>query len=327
MAKLLRSRMIQDETVTAGAAVRSDDLPVNPLSAVLLTILARVTAVNTHPTLSNLLAVLSRVEVLYKGQSIVSASLHDLYALAYYLLGRAPHQLRRDDTAAAARIGVTIPILFGRQPYDLNECFPAVRRGELQLQTTPAASFTALDTVTLQVETVELLDAAPKSFLKATTISKTPSAAGDHDVDLPIGNPILGIMLFATTVPTTASSNASINQVRTLVDNVEHGYALTNWETMKGGDALTTNADWQGAELHSRLGAGAPAANDATEPVQWPTHTTRQYAWLDYDPTRNGAFALDTQGRARVHLRINADDAQAIRVIPVERLAIQAATA
>jgi hypothetical protein len=322
MPNLLRARLVQDEAVTAAAAVRSDDLPVNPLSLILYTIRARVTTAFTIATLANLLGVMSRIEVLYKGQAIVSASLADLYMVAYYLLGRPPLQGRKSDAAAAARVWITVPILFGRLPMDPNECFPAVRRGEFQLQSTPAASFTNIDNVTLQVETVELLEAAPKAFLKYTTISKTPAAVGDHDVDLPIGNPMDKLVLFGTTVPADGADTASIGQLRLLMDNVEYGYAFANWESLKGHEPLWCDPDWQGAGLVSRLAAGAPAGDAATEQVEWPAAFWSNYACLPFGLRQDDTMLLQTEGRSRVHLRINADVADAIRVLPVELLAV-----
>ena len=42
------------------------------------------------------------------------------------------------------------------------------------------------------------------------------------------------------------------------------------------------------------------------------------YALLDFDPLDDGSYLLDTKGRARIHLRITADVADAIRIIPTE---------
>jgi len=50
-----------------------------------------------------------------------------------------------------------------------------------------------------------------------------------------------------------------------------------------------------------------------------------QYALLDFDPLNDGSYLLDTAGRARVHLRINADVADAIRIIPTELIDVQTA--
>jgi hypothetical protein len=317
--------MVQDEAVTAAAAVRTDDLPVNPLSVILYTISARVTAAFAPATLANLLAVMSRVEIIYKGQSIVSASLADLYAMAFYLLGRAPLQGRRSTAAADSRVWITVPILLGRHYLDGEECFPASRRGELQIQSTPAAAFVALNLPTLQIETMELPEAAPKKFLKYTSISKTPAATGDHDVDLPIGNPMIGTLLFGTTVPVDGAVTASINQLRLLVDNAEQYYALTNWESIKGHESLWCDPDWQGAALVARLATGAPAGDALTDEVEWPTAFLRNYGFLPFGHRGMDDYNLMTEGRSRVHFRINADVADAIRVLPVETIAIAGA--
>lgn len=322
MATILRSRVAQDEAVAAAGAVMTHDLPVNPLSVVLYTIKAQVAAAFAPATLANLLAVMSRIEVIYKGQSIVAATPADLYAVGYYLLGRAPLQGRKSTQAANARVWVTLPILFGRDWLDGKECFPAVRRGELQLQSTPAASFVGVALPTLQVETVELLDATPERFLKYTTISKTPSAAGDHDVDLPIGNPIHGITLFGTTVPVDGSENASINQLRLLMDNVEYAYAFANWESLKGHEPLWCVPDWQGAGVVARLATGAPAGDALTDEAEWPSAFLRQYAFLPFGRHGMDEYLLQTEGRARIHLRINADVADAIRILPIELIAV-----
>ncbi len=318
----LRSRLINNEAMAAGAAVRTDALPVNPLSVVYLTIRAQSTTANAVGSLANLLATISRVEIAYKGQNIVSASPADLVALAALFSSKVSNPITRGDSANA-NSWITIPILLGRRWYDMDECFPASRRGELLLQITPAAAFTGWGTVTLQAETVELLEAQPKTFLKYTTITKTPTATGDHDTDLPIGNPILGTLLFGTTVPTDASLNKSINQLRLLLDNVEYDYAFTFWETLQAEGLLDVPSFMTLSEhTHRENTAGAYAQNAATLQALWTTHLLENYALLDFDPDLTGDYALMTEGRSRVTLRINADVADAIRVIPIERIAV-----
>jgi hypothetical protein len=323
----LRSRMIQNETLTAGAATRTDDLPVNPLSALLITLLGQNDAINVQASWANIMADIARLEVLYKGQSIISASLADLAALYYHLTGRFPYLGRSSAEADEANWFVTVPILFGPRPFDKGWCFPAVRRGELQMQITPGAAFTDQNDVQLQVETIELLDGAPTRFLKYTTMSKTPTATGDHDVDLPLGNPIRGVQLFGTTVPVDGAVTTSIDQLRMLVDNVEHGYAFANWESLRGESALYRNQPWVSAELVARLTGGAPAANDDTRALESPTSFLRNYAFLEYAPFGQDDYRLMTEGKGRVHLRITAGDTQAIRVIPVEEIAVQGSAA
>lgn len=323
----LRSRLIQNETLTAAGSMRTDDLPVNPLTAILVTLRGQNDAINVAATWANIMAVISRLEILYKGQAIVSGSLADLAAVYYHLTGKFPFLGRQSAEADEANFWVTVPILFGPRVFDRDWCFPAVRRGELQMQITPGSAFTNQNDLTLQVETIELLDAQPKRFLKYTTISKTPTATGDHDVDLPLGNPIRGVQLFGTTVPVDGATTTSIDQLRLLVDNVEHGYAFTNWQTLCGESALWRNQPWVGAELVARLTGGAPAANDDTRALEAPTSFLRNYAYLEYAPNGLDDYRLMTEGKGRVHLRINAGDTQPIRAMPVEEIAIQGAAA
>lgn len=323
----LRSRMIQNETFGAVSTVRTDDLPVNPLSAILLTILGQNDAINVAALWQTIMDCVARVEVLYKGQAIISGSLADLSAMYYHLTDKFPYLGRQSAEADEANFFLTVPILFGPRSHLAEWCFPAVRRGELQLQTTFGAAFTDVNDLQLQIETIELPDASPKRFLKYTTMTKTPTATGDHDIDLPLGNPIRGIQLFGTTVPVDGAVTTSIDQLRLLVDNVEHGYAFANWESLRGESALYRNQPWIGADLVARLTGGAPAANDDTRALESPTSFLRRYAFMNYAPHNQEDYKLLTEGKGRVHLRITAGDTQAIRVMPVEEIAIQGGAA
>ncbi|MBA7557853.1 hypothetical protein ES705_50631 [subsurface metagenome] len=40
--------------------------------------------------------------------------------------------------------------------------------------------------------------------------------------------------------------------------------------------------------------------------------------WMDFDPTRDGQYMIDTRGASRVHLRANYGEAGAIFVAPLE---------
>jgi hypothetical protein len=317
--QFLRQVLVQDETLAVSSS-RTDDLPVNPLTMILLTLrnLNNTADLDNFTNIQNLLTQLSRVEVLFQGSAIVSGSLADLARLNGILLGNPPMQTASSVVDNDAR-SVTVPILLGRKPYWPQECFPAVRRGELQLQLTSAAAQTGVDTLTVQIETVELLGATPSRYLKYTTIAKTPSATGDHDTDLPIGNKIAGALLFGTTVPTGAALTASFGQLRLLLDNVEAYYAKTNWESLHNEMARYIREGVSAGTYRSRENDAAAYAQDALidgEHAQvgfWDN-----YAWLDFNPNGDDSYLLDTKGRARIHLRINADVADAIRILPLE---------
>lgn len=322
MARFLHSVLQQDVTLAAGGSPLRVDLPVNPLSFLLMTIRAQTSTANTLPTLSNLLSVFSSVEILFKGSSIISASLADLARLSVHLW-RAPIAREHLNDDANAVTFVTVPVPFGRTPYDPVEAFPASRRGDLVMVQTIASTFTNITSVSVQTEAVELLDATPERFIKATTISKTPTATGDHDVDLPLGNPILGCLLFGTTVPSGSSFNASIGQVKLLIDNVEQYYSQANWETLHNMASLRRVVDWD-FEGHTHLEnlAAAYTQNVESGPPSDAVRIDNAYAYLDFDPLKDGSYLLQTEGRGRVHLRITADVADAIRVLPVELIAV-----
>src|SRR5579863_5249571 len=224
--RFLWSVLTQSDTVTASTVV-TYDLPVNPLSFIALTITAlnNTGTITNYQLLAGFLKLVSNIAVLYKGQAIISGSLSDVCILNYFLNGMQPNMLNPEKTDDDVRT-VTVPICFARNPYDVNECLFATRKGELQLQITYSAGTTGIDGVAMQIETLELLDAQPQSFCKYTTLSRTPTATGFSDLDLPIGNDHLGYLLFGTTIPSSTSLNSTIGQVKLLLDNVEYDYSL-----------------------------------------------------------------------------------------------------
>ncbi len=372
--------------MTAGEQV-TYDLPVNPLSFIDLRLTPVANALGTSPVLTDILAYITSVEVLWRGSSIVSVSLADLAALVGALTGEYPNQ-ENQGGVASQRSSVKVRIPFGRRRYWTQELLPPVRRGELQLRLTYAATLTRAASLIEHIETVEIPDAAPSRFLKYTTFPKTPTATGDHDVDLPIGNPLIGALLFGTTVPVGATETTSIDALKLLVDNVEFFYSQTRWEelhddflerlkrgpldrpqrgyslsadpasiaantsgtvtvavpgavvgdvvqmTAQGlavglamGEALVTAADVVTVQLLNGTVAAVDDVASMYTYLLWSQgvqRELRQYGWLEFDPFSDPemAFSLVTAGRSRVHLRITADDTAAIRVIPVEMVAI-----
>ena len=323
--RFIRSVLAQDEAVTVSTVV-TYDLPVNPLSHIILSLKAAndTGTITDYAVLTSLLAQIARVEVLYKGQAIVSGSFADIALLQWFLRGAQPYAGNMVKTNNDVR-WVSVVLGFGRRLFDVMQCFPATRKGELQLQLTYAAAQTGIDTLILQAETVELLDGAPGSFFKSTTLTKTPTSTGWHDVDLPVGNDLLGALLFGTTVPTGTSFNASIGQIKLLLDNVEFGYSFANWECVHGEEL--------GARPHMFMNAHTHRGNFTTT-VEGDTGVQQEddglvqlYSFLDFDPLGDGSYAVPTSGHSRCNLRINAEPAaDAIRVIPVELIKVGGAT-
>ncbi len=326
--RFLRQIIVQNETF-AVSTTRTDDLPVNPLSCVLVTLrlLNNNATVADFSSLQAALAQIAKLEILYKGSAVISGSFADLARLYGVLMRHVPMQTKVSLTNDDART-VTVPILLGRRMYDPMECFPAVRRGELQLQMTTAAAVTGVDTPVVQVETVEILEATPQRFMKATTISRTFPATGDNDVDLPIGNKLAGCLLFGTTAPTGAAVTATIGQLRMMVDNVESYYARTNWETLHNELSRYYQESVAGGAFQAEEhGAAANAAGDLLKTGEHgQTGFFNNYAFLDLDPLKDDQYLLDTAGHSRIHLRINAGVADAMRAMPVEIVDVAGAT-
>jgi len=316
MPDFIRSVVAQEETITA-SAVATYDLPVNPLSFIQYVLRWQDGAAvgNTADPIADALSFISKLEVLFRGQAIMSMSAADLWFMMTAITGWRPSIMNLVD-AATERHYLSMIIPFSRIPYDPMQAFPASRRGELQLQVTSTAAVGTVDTPAHIIETVELVDAMPNSFLKCTTISKTPSAAGEHDVDLPIGNQILGAGLFATQVPTGVVTSRDIGEIRLLIDNIEQKYAKSNWEAFQQEQPMRRGLDFM-TNRHTH----AQAANtDVVTGMQLlGIIGAARYAWLEFDPLWDGKYALQTRGRSRVNFRINAETTfTAIRVMPVE---------
>ena len=321
--EFLRSVLAQDEAITESTRV-TYDLPVNPLSHILFTLkfCNDTGTITNYSIVSAALAQINNISVEFKGSAIISMSFADIAMYSQILLRQPIGQNNLTSADNAAR-SLTVVIPFGRQLYNPDECFPAVRRGDLRLVIDYAAAQPGIDTLIAQIETVELPGAAPKQFLKATTSSKTLTSGIGNDIDLPIGNPILGIMLYGTTIPVSTSYNATLGKIKLLVDNVESHYSECNWETLH--NELYRRFPWlpiNDAHAHAYNGV-APDYATSLQP-EGILGINNHYAYLDFDPNDNGVFALVTEGRSRVHLRITADASDDARIIPIEFMTVAA---
>lgn len=319
--EFLRSVLVQDEAVVVSTRA-SYDLPVNPLSHILLTLkgLNETSTMADHVLFAGLLAAITNIAVEFKGTSIFTGSAKDLAILYQRILGIPIGQCANVKTDEAVRM-FTMTLPFGRRLFDPNECFPAVKRGDLRLIIDYAAAQTAFTDLYAQIETVELPGASPKQFLKATTITKTLQSGVGNDVDLPIGNPILGILLYGTTTPIGASYAATIDKVKCLVDNVEAYFSEANWETLHGEFRGRYPVNNQNDE-HIHRGNFTTTVEGDTGFAQDIGAIHEKYSYLDFDPTKDGAYALVTEGKSRVHLRINGGAADAARFMPVELIGV-----
>src|SRR3990172_7375288 len=326
----LHSVAVQDQLISADA-IQTFDLAVNPLSVVLIAL----RPLNDTGTLANmqsykgLCAALNRATVLYRGEAIKSARGEDIAALNYFRWGIMPYQGQHDDTNDERRCAV-LPIIMGRWPFDPKSCFPAVHRGELQLELDMDIADTGYDGLRLSVETIELLDAKPTEYEKWVQVAQTNAATGDADVDLAAtGNLIRGILLFGTTPFAVATPAPSWGRVKVLLDNQEHGFGSADFEVLQ--------------MLHSLWGRQPPAydghmhrvttsgcAQTALATISGPfnvgggiagavdINSWMQYAFMDFDPTGDDRHAMATQGKSSLKLRANFETADLVRAIPIE---------
>ncbi len=317
--EFIHSVLAHDETVAVGTVI-SYDLPVNPLSHTLLTLKYAQNKANDKLLFSNVLAMVSRIEVLYKGSAVFSMSGLDAYACGILVNHFESWGMNNDGNDNDER-ALTLLIPHTRHLYSPSECYPRTTRGELILQITYAAAFTDIDTVFAQIETVEIPEAAPEQFIKMTTLAVTPTAAGQLDIELPIGNRLSELVLWGETIPAADADTATLDKLEILIDNINRFYAESNIETIHNmAGRMFAAPGYHGYHVH-RLAAAAFAQWDDTTPVIPADHAISNHLHLPFDIFRDGRFALETAGKSDVIVRIDAGDTGAIRVIPVEIVA------
>lgn len=317
--EFIHSVLAQNESVTQ-ATVIPYDLPVNPLSHILITIKQQQSEANLPVHHGNIRGTIAKIEVLYKGSGIFSMSGCDAIDMATLLLGFEQWGVNNDGNNDDWRT-ITYLVPFGRKLYWPTECYPASTRGELILQITYATTFSGFDNHAAQIETIELPAAAPERYLRMTTLSVTPTATGEHDVDLPIGHPISDLILYGTSVPAAAVDTPSITYVQILVDNIRRFYSHANFDTLQNMAGLYCQPPTSlGYHVH-RLTGGSYAQYADTSHVIPADHTCKQRLRIPFDINMDGEFILETAGKSSVICRVYAGVADAMRVIPCELVA------
>jgi len=302
--------------------VYTKDLPVNPISFLLLTIKFQNDTAYTKATLGNLLACLDRVTIRFRGSNVIALSGIDLFAYGYILWRKMMHQVNEIDLEDGIR-SITIPIPFGRFPYDPAFAFPATSRGQLIFELDSAAAFTNIEETTWGLEAVELPDGVPTSWLRCTTLAHTPAAVGDTDIELPIGNPLKMIILYGTTVPTDTTATRTINSAQLMVDNAQRYYSKSDFETLHNAMGLRCLPPvFYDDHIHASDMAAAYTQYQDTNPAERAIDKLGHYMLMDLDPTDDGLYILETAGLSDLKLRIDAGDTNAIRILPVELFTI-----
>lgn len=311
----------------ANAAIAADgdeviDLPVNPLSVILLhlTPLNSTAAPADYAFLGAILSALDSIRVSHKGSAIVDLNGYDLAALdlLYHRAGLfQANAVRTDDD----RRSLTIPIFFGRNAYMPSECFPVTKKGELQLAITWDVADTGFDGLRRSIETIELPGATPDFVQKVTTLAQTFAAVGQNDVDLPIGNVIRAILLWGTTGFAGAVPAPSWGQIQLMRDNRQTHFSATDFEVSKAVAGLL-GCQYPPDQDHIHGADLIAAAYGDSDRPQVAVSKAEHYTLLHLDPTGDDLYSLETEGAGRVNVRADAETADAVRVLPIERVPV-----
>ena len=317
------SVVVQNEDVTAGESP-SYDLPVSPMSHLLLTIKFTQTAEVLQCPFMDIPALLAKVEVLYKGAGVTSLNGIDLLACGILICDFESWGVNATGQPEAER-SLTFLVPFGRQLYSPRECYPSTSRGELILQVTWQGTFsTYIDNVKLQVEAVELPDAHPERFLKMTTSFITPTAVADYDVELPIGNQISDIVLWGTTIPLADTATVTIEEVEVRKNNSEFMYSRSYFETLHNMMGRLRAAPGYWAKHKHQLDDAAYAQYMDSTSVKPDNHILSNHLLVPFDVRRDGVHILRTDDAKDLNIRIKAGDLNPVRVIPCEVVAVSA---
>jgi hypothetical protein len=322
-ARFLHS-IVRPNTDFPAGAFPTIDLPVNPLSLILLNFELTNTnpaALLTYSFLDDLLTNVTSVIVKHKGENIISGTLRDLMLVNALVGKRFAGWDRAAQTSGGIR-RITVPLGFGRMSYDAAECFPATSRGNLTLDITRAANAAGFSDVNLTVEAVELIEANPSRYLKYTPQSQT-AVVGQYDQALPIGNPYVGLLFFDTALATLDTATSSWGQVKLLKDNVEQYYPLSDAQTLAGMlNMQLWNLGLDFGHVHGYDGAqaGMALSDDGSTPV---SQGVRGYFYMNFDPNGDDAYLMETQGAADIKLRAVGTSATAVRVTPVELVSVK----
>lgn len=323
-------RSVVRETFTPSAdGTERWDLGVNPLSHMFL----MLRPLNDTGTLAQFNRAMglglhaTSIKVLYRGQSIFDMSARDALALAYYRHGAIPFEANGDNTNNERR-ALSVPIVLGRKPFDPECCFPASRRGELEMKVDTDIAITGSDGLQLSCEMVELLDASPKYYERKSVIAQTFAATGRNKIDLPIGHMFRGALLFGTTPFGGATPAPSFGRIELLKDNRQVGFASCDWESLHQDHMLAgSGRQPPTGQRHSHLVTTDGNAQTELATLAGPHgeglgEGWEQYAYLDCDPNRDDMFSIDTEGANDFILRCNAGTADAVRVVPIERVPV-----
>lgn len=318
--RFLRSIVSDFQTLTASQDITPVDLPVNPLSFLVLTINAEVNGAqevqDDAVPITHHLGMVTELSVRHRGENIIQGSGVDLAMMSYLITGTPPwgREFSYGDNTFTSR---SIILPFSRKPYWHEEAFPATQRGNLRFHMSAGAALGVYDNFQWALEAVELIEDEPSQFLKYTTLTRALSATGRQKIQLPIGNELLGLLLFDPTDETDATETYAFGKVKILKDNVEQYFASSNWESLAA-DMANRVQNLISAFGHTHVQAAADTAVGGMG-HRTADHPPLQYGFVDFDPLKDGSYSLETAGAASLDLDMDSDvSSGTVRCLPLE---------
>lgn len=312
---------IQEQAISADG-VYAFDLGVNPLSVIML----GLRPLNETSTLGNFARYLSicdalnRVSIIHRGQTVLSMTGRDIAVMNYLRHNILPREANPDDADNERRC-VVLPVLLGRNAYDVTSCFPASRRGELVMELDIDIADTGYDGFRLSAETVELIGATPSEFERKLSTSQTFASVSNQVVPLPLGNVVRGALCYGTTDFTGSAPAPSWGRTSLFLDNQQYFLSASDFEMMVAANSLMgRQSPVLDAHTH-RVPTNSGANEETTGPIEQGA-TFGNYMFLDFDPTRDDAFSVDATKAASLYLGVSNETADAVRVVTVERMSV-----
>lgn len=297
--EFIRSNILKDHA--SATEVIEKDLPTGPLSHLILAV--SCCQATDEITLAELLAFINKVEVTKKGVVIMSLESEDLFGLNCYLYRKTPIKTNNVTTATATTtLGLIIP--FGRRIFNPSECYPATKKGDLTIRIDTTEIATAAITGIYNLESVELVGASPRHYLKTTLMNvAAPGKTGDNDVDLPMGNQIIALQIRRTSGPADTTHLYGVDAASILKNNKQFGYASAQAECLD-------------ADIGLRM--GGLRSTMLLQQLLVPDMTF----WMDFDPNDDDEWLLETKDATSLKLRLNMGVDEATNVTLIERVSV-----
>lgn len=327
--RYLRSIVTDFQTLTASADITPVDLPVNPISHLFLTIKATknvaAAATNLGRYMLPIIQQITDCSVRHRGEAVIQGQLDDLAVLNALLHGQPP-AVGEYAYADNQEQFVTVPLSFSRRMFWHEEAFPATQRGNLRFFMTAGALPTGYDAVAWSLEAVELIEDTPVRYLKYTPQTRAIVATGRQKMPLPIGNEIMGVLLFDPSDETDATLQYAFGKVKILKDNVEQYFAESNWESIR--ESTQRRIPGYHMAWGHQHGQAAADTDTGEETQKIADRAPLQYGYLDFDPLVDGSYSLETAGASALDLDLNSDvSAGTVRITPVELIKVPGAGA